>query len=708
MNSGENAMDKLGELGSRLAAESMLAVPGFDEGLIPAYSLLTQMEEEAGGFPALQESIRPLRQSLDALLSEAKPFTAEAVSQLREFATHWPDLLQNGGKGTTKAQAAASSPPEGAEEEELVIDPSVNTELLQEFYAESMDHLQQIEASLLELEHNPDNQENLNAIFRSFHTLKGISGFLQLQPLHHLSHEVESLLDLVRNHQIELTQEMISLVLLCRDTIKDMVDKVGECLSQGKRHVQRVSLEHLLSRLAQSAAKEDKSVPNQPVQMAKSKNGEGGTAKDASLLEKAKAVVAASVSDQLLSAVNPSAQASSSGQRHNTTVAAGTTVRVNTEKLDSLMDVVGELVIVQSQLQEWSKIEGGQNIGHLQRALSQMTRITKDLQYTSMALRMVPLKNTFQKMERLAREIALKLDKPMVFQTSGESTELDRTMVEMIHDPLVHLVRNSVDHGLEERKERLATGKSEKGCISINAFHHGGSIHIEISDDGRGINPEVIYRKGLEKGLVRENESLSKAEILNLLFAPGFSTAKQVTDISGRGVGLDVVRKNIEQLRGKIEVESELGRGSTFRLKLPLTTAIIDGLVVKVGPERFILPTNSVVMTLRPTREQCHSLIGKGELLTIRGQTMPLFRLHKAFAIENAVRHPWEGLVAILEASGRSTALLVDEILNKQEVVIKNLGPLVQSFKGISGGTIMGDGTVALILEPSYFFRKAA
>jgi two-component system chemotaxis sensor kinase CheA len=293
------------------------------------------------------------------------------------------------------------------------------------------------------------------------------------------------------------------------------------------------------------------------------------------------------------------------------------------------------------------------------------------------------------------------------FATSGEDTELDRTVVEQIGDPLVHMVRNALDHGLEPAADRLARGKPEAGSLHLNAYHQGSNIVIELRDDGRGIDPDKVLAKARKQGLVAENATLSREECFNLLFLPGFSTAEKVTSVSGRGVGMDVVRRNIDKLRGRIEISSEVGQGSTFRIKLPLTMAIIDGLVVRVGQDRFILPSTSVQMALRPTRESVSTVHGSGEIIDIRGRLMPLHRLHRRFGIPANANEPWEGIVVIVEHSGRASALLVDEMVSKQEVVIKNLGNFMQNLPGVAGGAILGDGNIALILDPGTLLQAA-
>jgi two-component system chemotaxis sensor kinase CheA len=320
---------------------------------------------------------------------------------------------------------------------------------------------------------------------------------------------------------------------------------------------------------------------------------------------------------------------------------------------------------------------------------------------------MIPIKPTFQKVERLVRDLARDCGKKVQFETGGEETELDRTVVEEIADPLVHMVRNALDHGIEPPAERVASGKPETGSLSLKAYHQGSHLVIELQDDGRGIDPEKILRKAKEKGIVAATASLSREQILDLIFAPGFSTAEKITSISGRGVGMDVVKRNIERLRGKVEITSEVGRGSTFKVKLPLTMAIIDGLIVRVGDDRFILPSTSVQMALKPTKEAISTIHGRGEVLDLRGKLIPIHRLHRRFGIMGHAQSPWDGILVILEVSGKVSALLVDEMVSKQEVVIKNLGGFMQGLPGIAGGAILGDGNIALILDPGTLLAAA-
>lgn len=374
-------------------------------------------------------------------------------------------------------------------------------------------------------------------------------------------------------------------------------------------------------------------------------------------------------------------------------------VKVDTRKLDSLVDMVGELVIVQSILNEDPRLQRAAD-ERLSKNLAQLRRITSDLQRNAMALRMVPIRQTFQKMARLVRDLSKKAGKPVDFVMSGEDTELDRKVVEEINDPLMHMIRNSVDHGIEDPSTRQARGKRPQGRLSLSAFHQSGNIVIEIVDDGGGLNTEKILAKAVKQGLVAPDATPSADDIHQLIFHPGFSTADQVTEISGRGVGMDVVRRNIEALRGRIEIQSVPGKGATFSIRLPLTLAILDGLVLKAGAERFVLPTFSIRESLRPDRSQVHSVYGEQCMVRVRDELIPLISLAELLSIDDAhVANAWEGTVVVIEDEGCRSALLVDELVGKQEVVIKALGDTFKKVKGVAGGAILGDGRIGLILD---------
>jgi two-component system chemotaxis sensor kinase CheA len=734
---------------NRLAAESVLAQVGRDEGLIPAYSLLGELTELSGAEPLLVEPLQTMRALLEKRLDSALPFDDASLAALRAIVNWLPvavaaakigqpiPAFKVAVKAAPPAASATAAANAAALNHSLDVVQSLNLEenreLLGEFRSEAIDHLSQIEAALLILDEKPADKDALDSLFRSFHTIKGVSGFLHLRSMHVLTHEVESLLDLARNGELRLNPTIVTAVLQSRDAVQAMMQQITLALEKGILPNEVIPVSHLIRQVkslvtgvvatppaARAAEKPAAPAPapapapvwattspfEQEAVFETPASPAPAVAAPAALahLEQAKAAVASVAAaigqPKVVGAGAASITAAKAGAAGGV---AASTVRVNTEKLDVLMDVVGELVIVQSQLIESARPVADDG-SPLHRNVIQLGRITKELQHNAMSLRMVPVKPTFQKMERLARDLARDFGKKVTFITSGEETEVDRTVVEEIADPLIHMVRNSMDHGIESPSERLGKGKAEFGTIELKAYHQGSNIIIELRDDGHGIDPEKVLARALKLKLVPEDEPHSREEILDFIFLPGFSTAEKVTAVSGRGVGMDVVKRNIDKLRGKVEIDSEVGRGTIFRIKLPLTMAIIDGLVVRVGAERFILPSTSVQMALRPTKEAFTTVHGRGEVIDHRGRIVPLHRLHRRFGIAGAIETPWEGIVVIMETNGRVSALLVDEMVNKQEVVIKNLGAFLHGLAGVAGGAILGDGNIALILDPASLF----
>jgi two-component system chemotaxis sensor kinase CheA len=400
-------------------------------------------------------------------------------------------------------------------------------------------------------------------------------------------------------------------------------------------------------------------------------------------------------------------QKQSEGQATATIAGAGVphTVKVETQKLDGLIDLVGELVITQSLITSNSSIKELKE-QKINKDLAQVSRITSELQRNAMSLRMVQINNTFRKMSRLVRDLAHKFEKDVEFQSQGDDTEIDRNMVESLYDPLVHMIRNALDHGLELPKERLAKGKSPKGLVLLKAYHQGGNVVIELSDDGKGLDTDKVIQKAMAQGLVAPGENLSPVAIHNLVFQPGFSTVDKVTDISGRGVGMDVVKKSIELLRGKVDFTSKPDEGSTFTIRLPLTLAIIDGMIVRVGDNRYILPTISINQSFRPKPEDYFTVKNQGEMIKVRENLLPLVRLNRLVNVADAITDPARALVVVVENEGQRCCLMVDEVLGKQEVVIKSLGERLKYVRTLAGGTILGDGKVGLILDVNGLFES--
>jgi len=360
--------------------------------------------------------------------------------------------------------------------------------------------------------------------------------------------------------------------------------------------------------------------------------------------------------------------------------------------------MVGEMVIAQTILSHNPAVRAARD-ARLEGDLSQLTRITGEVQRCAMIMRMTPISGLFQKTARLVRDLARRAGKNVVFEMSGEQTELDKTIAEELSDPLLHMVRNALDHGIEGVAERIAAGKGPEAQLRLFAQHQAGQIVVGISDDGRGLDPAKILKKAVERGLVKADASLSDKEIYQLIFEPGFSTAEKITDISGRGVGMDVVRKHVEKLRGRIEITSAINKGTTFFLHLPLTLAVIEGLVVLVGDNRYIIPIFSIHELMRPTADLLFTVTGRDEMVLIRGELLPIIRLHNRLGITPTTLNPCEGLLIIAESGTKRFALFVDDLMGRQEVVIKSLGETFKRNSSLAGCAVLGDGRVGLILD---------
>jgi two-component system chemotaxis sensor kinase CheA len=550
-------------------------------------------------------------------------------------------------------------------------------ELLNDFLVEAREHLANIEARLLEVEHGCSNGETLHSAFRSFHTLKGLAGFLEFGVMQSVAHEVETVLDRARNDELQITPAIVDVVL-------ESADYVALWLS----HISRVS---------DGADSEAPGEPTALIQQIRA-IGDGSFAKVV-VPDPAESALLTATESAPIGASAPDPAKPVNSKREEPAASEGThVVKVATAKLEYLVDMVGELVIAESMWHHNPELDGIKT-PRMQRDLNHLGRVTAEVQKTAVAMRMVSIGQLFRKMTRLVRDLARKSNKKAELELVGENVELDRKLVEELGDPLVHMIRNSLDHGLETPAERVAAGKPESGRVRLVARHQSGEIHIEISDDGRGLDREKILSKAIERGLISSGHEMTDSEIYQLIFRPGFSTAERVTEVSGRGVGMDVVWKHLHRLRGRVEIHSTPGSGTTFVLRLPLTLAIIDGLVVLCGGERFIVPIFSVREMFRPARDAVFTVQGKGEMILIREHLLPLVRLKRRLALASGIDDPCEALVIVGESEGRQFCLLVDALIGKQEVVIKNLGPAFSSIRGLAGGAILGDGRVGLILD---------
>lgn len=666
------------------------------------------------------------------------------------------------------------SPPE----EPAVYEIDEDKDLFFSFVSESLEHVQEIEIRIISLEQDSGNKEVINDVFRHFHTIKGVSGFLKLQDIHKLTHNVENLLDDARQDRIPIRDEFIDVILDAVDILKRNIDQVRQALETGETLLDDASLPEFLERikavrqgdvpaeadrgaspysglklgeilLEQGLISEkelDRILVNQEVsrlcrlgEILVEKNilrpedleealhcqleAPDGKKIGELLIDTGKvqpAEVSRAIVDQekqrskklgeiliLEQQAGAREVASALREQKKTPQGAGgggRTVKVDTGKLDGLVDMVGELVIAMSLVDSNDRILELKD-QKLSRDLSQMARITSDLQRTAMSMRMVPIRQTFQKMIRLVRDLSRKSGKKVDLVMSGEDTEIDRNMVEAIYDPLVHMVRNSIDHGIELPAARREKGKSPEGLIHLWAFHQGGNVVIEIHDDGRGLDVEKILDKAIDRGLASPGDQLGDSAVFNLIFLPGFSTAEKVTDVSGRGVGMDVVKRAIEKLRGKVEVNSQPGRGSTFTIRMPLTLAVIDGMIVRVGQNRYIMPTVSIHESFRPRREDYFTVQGQGEMIKVRKTLLPLIRLDRVLGADGMGLEPTESLAIVVENNGERRCILVDDVLGKQEVVIKSLGERLKHVRALAGGSILGDGMVGLILDVAGLFE---
>jgi two-component system, chemotaxis family, sensor kinase CheA len=634
-NSDSTALQSLHRNVEALALEVALrdlSSPERIEPLIPLLSDIRRQAESAGlsGVAAL------------AVAPDSEPGWRDLVSAMQQ-------LIDSGLNPAAKETPAV--PP-------VLLSLNQDPELVGDFILESREHLSGIEAQLLSLEQDPRNTEAINTIFRGFHTIKGLAGFLDYADIQAFAHEVETLLDLARNAKQPVDSILVDIIL-------QSADHMSQCLLGVETGVPPVEPGLLVGRIRDMIA-----VATHSDEAADSR---------IDLLRLSTAVA------------EPSRPAP------DVTVAPRS-VKVETNKLDYLVEMVGELVIAQSQIQHDPDI-GAIHSPRIARNLGQLMRITADVQRVAMAMRMIPIGQLFGRMARLVRDLARKSGKQASLELAGEDTELDRNMVEELADPLMHMIRNAVDHGTEPPETRIARGKSPTARLGLKAWHTGGFIHIEISDDGRGLVREKILAKARQRGLVSGGENLSDQDVFAFIFEPGFSTAEQVTDVSGRGVGMDVVRKQIVKLRGRVDISSHPGYGSTFTIKLPLTMAVIEGLVVGTGVHRYIVPIFVVRETFRPAPEALFAIPDGGEMALVRGSLLPILRLHARFGVVPASMDPSAGVLIVVESARRTFCIQVDELIGKQEVVIKSLGSAFRNVTGIAGGCILGDGRVGLILD---------
>lgn len=672
--------EKLSKLTSQLQVEISGARAHDTAGQFPILDLIGNLRDEAAkaGRGELEKLCGAAWERLVQIVESGQPFLVDDILWLKDLLTRVSALAGEvlGCPPPAAPTASVSAPPKTetspnaeilAETPPIELNLADDAELLREFINESREHLDNIEHGVLVLENNPQNAETLNTVFRAFHTFKGGAGFLNLIPINRLAHVLESLLDLARQGKLVIDGGVIELILRGRDVLKKFVDAMDAQLT-GASPVAPIAIP-----TAQLKCEVQDAIDGQrPVATV--------TAKE---ISKTETVAAPAETTETGAASQPSS-----------------IVKVDTGKLDGLLDLVGEMVIAQSLVsQHFAGMSGLPP--QFTRDVTQLNRITRELQRVSMSLRMIPIRGVFQKMSRVVRDLGAKHNKKVQLITTGDDTELDRGVVDELNDPLLHMIRNSMDHGLETPEKRVAAGKPAQGTLHLRAYHQGGNIIVEIEDDGAGLSRERILQKAIERGLTTAADKLSDEDVFRFIFAAGFSTAEKITDLSGRGVGLDVVRRNIERLRGRVEIESKFGSGTKFKISLPLTLAIIDGFIVRVGEERFIIPTLSVRESFRPLPGMVSRIQNKAEVVNVRGRLIPLLRLGEAFGQASPCELA-DGIAVVVESGANVRCLLVDALLHKQEVVIKNLNEMmVHKNRMLAGAAILGDGRVGLILDVS-------
>ncbi len=577
-------------------------------------------------------------------------------------------------------------------------------EYLEDFQVETKEHLEFIEMNVLILEKDPENEDLIHSLFRAFHTIKGMSGFVELDIIGRIAHQTETIMDGCRKGHTKVTKKIIDLMLNSADYIKKICNDVtlaadDDFLTEIETYLKSIEKD-LLNH--DDEIQEEKKIGEILVEEKVIKAPEVEE-----ILEKQKTdypdlkfgqiVVKENKADakEVINAVRKQ-------QNKATPPEQDDYMRISTNKVDNLVDMVGELIITQSLVEQIASVTLGTNNSFVLN-FGRMTRITKDLQNLAMFLRMVSLKSTFHKITRIARDTINELDKDINFTTFGDETEIDRIVTEKLLDPLVHLVKNAVSHGIEDKSERIQSGKPPQGNISVSAYNKRGNIYIEIADDGKGINIEKVYQKALEKGLIDPKKQYSEKEMQEFILLPGFSTAETVNNISGRGVGMDVVKTEILKIGGKVDIYSKVNEGSVFTLKIPVNHAVMNGTIVDIEGSNYIIPTVNVKQILQPKDEDWVYIQGIRSMIKIRDDIIPLIYISKLFRTNKEEEKP--SLIIVLEMDRKFIALPVRNIIGRQEIVIKPSGEEFSHLAYVSGMSILGDGKVSLILDIEYLFE---
>ena len=647
----------------------------------------------------LTDALRHFKQWCSACLrnhSKGKDASVDAPTFIESLKQTLKKPVEN------KAEASAPAPTQSFSTEAKIVqvDSSVeipekyelagDIEVLSEFTSEAEEHLNVTEQILIDAGETPDNNA-INGIFRCVHSIKGASAYFGLEEIAKTSHVTENLIDEARAGNRTFDVGLTELMLGYIDLQKKLLTKAKGAIKNGGVITR---LDQTLTYLAELNAYVNKG----------SASATPSTAKES----------APAATEQIATPAAVEAKPSAPAPKHHDDHASSndhggggkdtrrldikTFVKVETNRLDQLIDTIGEMCTYNQMLIKMCR-QYLPNIAAVNKNMHQVEKISRELRDIGMSMRLDPIRGLFQKMSRLVWDTAKKLGKQINFKMDGEDTELDRTLIDKLADPLMHMARNAIDHGIEKPADREAAGKQKVGTVQLKAFHAGGSVHIQIIDDGRGLDPQKLLAKAIEKGIAQPGTQYSEQEIYAFIFAPGFSTAAVVTDVSGRGVGMDVVKKNIESMRGRVHIKSVVGEGTVFTIELPLTLAIIDGVEIKVGTESYILPALSIVELMRPERSMLSTTLKEGETFHFRGKYLPVFRLGDLYSVQPRFTDPVDALIIVVESGGEFVALMVDEVLSTQSIVIKRLGDVFPDTIGITGCAILADGNIGLILD---------
>ncbi|MBN2693742.1 chemotaxis protein CheA, partial [bacterium] len=582
-------------------------------------------------------------------------------------------------------------------------EPDIETmEFIKSFIEESTDFLDQIEPMIETLVLSQD-MEDINKIFRLFHSLKGLAGFLKFEQIKNVTHEAETLLDIFRKKpelRADIHQELVYEVC---DFIRNSIFTVSQLYSDEPQEIVantlvkklQIAIEHLKGRNTQPIKKPLGEILLDMGEI------EEETIQRALKIQKGEIPLGEILVDMGSTTQKTIEKALSlqSGTEKTVAKIKRNDIRVDTTKLDQLFNLVGELITAEAMVTNSPDLRGLE-LEHFPKAANMMNKIIRELQEVTMSIRMMPLEGLFTKMKRLVKEVAKVTSKKIELSIFGQDTEMDKNVIEEISDPLVHILRNSIDHGVEKPEERIKKSKKEEGNLVLGARYEGNEILISISDDGKGIDKNRILEKALQKEILKKDpKSLTEKEILNLIFEPGLSTAEKLSDLSGRGVGMDVVKKNIEKLHGAINVESEIDKGTTITLRIPLTLAILDVMVIMVGDTQYSIPILSIVETFRPSSEQITKTMDGQELIKVRDQIFPIIRIHEIYNKKTEITSLEDGILIVIESRGKKVGVFVDDIVGQQQIVVKPLSEYIGKIDGLMGAMILGDGTIGLILD---------